>query len=68
MSDETRPDVLVIGSGAAGAALSLRLAEHGARVVCLEQGDWVDRSRLPKAKWSDLLVLLPDLARLADHA
>ena len=49
VSDETRPDVLVIGSGAAGAELSLRLAEHGARVVCLEQGDWVDRSRLPKA-------------------
>ena len=26
------------------------------------------RSRLPKAKWSDLLALLPDLARLADEA
>jgi DNA-binding MarR family transcriptional regulator len=26
------------------------------------------RSRLPKAKWSDLLVLLPDLARMADEA
>jgi choline dehydrogenase-like flavoprotein len=42
-------DVLVIGSGAAGAAVSLLLAERGARVTCLEQGDWVDRSRLPKA-------------------
>ncbi|TMF38223.1 MAG: GMC family oxidoreductase [Chloroflexi bacterium] len=42
-------DVLVIGSGAAGAALSLRLSEKGANVVCLEQGDWIDRSRLPKA-------------------
>ena len=41
-------DVLVIGSGASGAALSLRLAEHGASVLCLEQGDWVDRKRLPK--------------------
>lgn len=49
MSAEAPADVLVIGAGAAGAALSLRLAEHGARVVCLEQGDWIDRTRLPKA-------------------
>ncbi len=33
-------DVVVLGSGAAGAALSWRLASRGARVVCLEQGDW----------------------------
>lgn len=33
-------DVLVIGAGAAGAALTWRLASQGARVVCLEQGDW----------------------------
>jgi choline dehydrogenase-like flavoprotein len=46
---EPLPDVLVVGSGAAGAALSMRLAERGASVVCLEQGDWVDRARLPKA-------------------
>ena len=26
------------------------------------------RSRLPTARWSDLLALLPDLARLADEA
>src|SRR5262245_20423989 len=26
------------------------------------------RSQLPKAKWSDLLAFLPDLARLADEA
>jgi choline dehydrogenase-like flavoprotein len=49
MSAEPVADVLVIGSGAAGAALSLRLSELGATVTCLEQGDWVDRSRLPKA-------------------
>lgn len=39
---QDRADVLVIGSGAAGGALSWRLAELGARVVCLEQGGWVD--------------------------
>jgi choline dehydrogenase-like flavoprotein len=36
-----RVDVVVIGSGAAGAALSWRLASRGASVVCLEQGDWL---------------------------
>jgi choline dehydrogenase-like flavoprotein len=36
-----RVDVLVIGSGAAGAALTWRLATHGASVLCLEQGDWL---------------------------
>ncbi len=33
-------DALVIGSGAAGAAVSWRLASRGASVVCLEQGEW----------------------------
>ena len=42
-------DVLVIGSGAGGAAVATRLAERGSSVLCLEQGDWVDRARLPKA-------------------
>jgi len=36
-----RADVVVIGSGAAGAAVAWRLASRGARVVCLEQGDWL---------------------------
>jgi choline dehydrogenase-like flavoprotein len=40
-------DVLVIGAGASGGALSWRLASHGVRVTCLEQGDWVDRALLP---------------------
>ncbi len=41
-------DVLVIGAGAGGAAMSWRLAEAGLKVLCLEQGDWIDRDRLPK--------------------
>ncbi|MBS1678996.1 MAG: GMC family oxidoreductase [Actinobacteria bacterium] len=44
----TEPDVLVIGAGAAGAALTWRLASKGASVVCLEEGDWVDRDTIPK--------------------
>jgi choline dehydrogenase-like flavoprotein len=40
-------DVLVIGAGAAGAAVSARLSESGVRVVCLEQGDWVPPETIP---------------------
>ncbi len=43
-------DVIVIGSGAAGAALTWRLTEKGVKVVCLEQGGWVDPSSFASAK------------------
>ena len=43
-------DVVVVGSGAAGAALTWRLSRHGAKVVCLEQGDWVSRDALPSSQ------------------
>ena len=36
-----RVDVVVVGSGAAGAALTWRLASLGASVTCLAQGDWL---------------------------
>lgn len=42
-------DVLVIGSGAAGGALAKRLAEKGAQVICLEQGDWRKPSDYPSS-------------------
>ena len=38
-------DVLVIGAGASGAALTWRLSEAGIDVLCLEQGGWVDHGR-----------------------
>jgi len=44
---EAEPDVLVIGAGAAGAAVAWRLAAAGWRVVCLEQGDWVAPASRP---------------------
>jgi choline dehydrogenase-like flavoprotein len=44
---EERADVLVIGSGAAGAAVTKRVAERGVKVVCLEQGDWVKPADYP---------------------
>ena len=33
-------DVLIIGSGASGAAVAWSLAETRMRILCLEQGDW----------------------------
>ncbi|MBZ5592296.1 MAG: GMC family oxidoreductase [Acidobacteriia bacterium] len=42
-----RADVLVIGSGAAGAAVTKRLADKGAKVVCLEQGGWMKPNEYP---------------------
>ena len=44
-----RVDVLVIGSGAAGGAITKRLADRGASIVCLEQGDWRGRSDYPSS-------------------
>ncbi|MDD9995684.1 MAG: NAD(P)-binding protein, partial [Dehalococcoidia bacterium] len=40
-------DVVVVGAGATGAALSWRLATRGFKVTCLEQGAWVDPSAYP---------------------
>ena len=49
MSSTANHDVLVIGAGAGGAAVSARLAENGLKVLCLEQGDWLDRSQTTKS-------------------
>ncbi len=35
-------DVLIIGAGASGAAVDWSLAETRVRIVCLEQGDWMN--------------------------
>ncbi len=39
---EENVDVLIIGAGAAGAALAGSLAEPRMNILCLEQGDWMD--------------------------
>lgn len=44
-----RSDVLVTGSGAAGGALVKALTDKGAKVVCLEQGDWRKPSDVPSS-------------------
>ncbi len=38
----THADVLIIGAGASGSVAAKRLGEAGFKVVCLEQGDWID--------------------------
>jgi choline dehydrogenase-like flavoprotein len=40
-------DVLIIGSGASGAAVAWSLADTKMRILCLEQGDWVKPSDYP---------------------
>ncbi|MFC5290113.1 GMC family oxidoreductase [Actinokineospora guangxiensis] len=47
MGVQVDTDVLVIGAGAAGAAMSKRLSDAGLRVVCLEQGDWLPPMQHP---------------------
>lgn len=40
-------DVLIIGSGASGAAVAWSLAETKMRILCLEQGDWMKPTDYP---------------------
>jgi choline dehydrogenase-like flavoprotein len=40
-------DVLIIGSGASGAAVAWSLADTKMRILCLEQGDWVKPTDYP---------------------
>jgi choline dehydrogenase-like flavoprotein len=46
LAEET-VDVLIIGAGAAGAAFAWSLADTRMRIVCLEQGDWMDPATYP---------------------
>ena len=44
---QDKVDVLIIGSGASGAAVAWSLAETRMRILCLEQGDWMKQSDYP---------------------
>jgi 2-methyl-1,2-propanediol dehydrogenase len=46
-SSDDETNVLVIGSGMGGGAVSKRLSDAGLKVVCLEQGDWVHPIEFP---------------------
>jgi choline dehydrogenase-like flavoprotein len=47
ISMHDKVDVLIIGSGASGAAVAWSLADTKMRILCLEQGDWVKPSDYP---------------------
>lgn len=53
MTKNQRFDVVVIGAGPTGAAAAWRLASGGARVACLDRGDWFDYAALDRdaADW-----------------
>ena len=46
MSEEP-VDVLIVGAGASGAAMAWSLAETRMKILCLEQGDWMDPAQYP---------------------
>ena len=43
-------DVLIIGGGASAAAFAWSLADTRMKILCLEQGDWVDHTRYPATR------------------
>jgi len=51
--EEYISDVIVIGAGAAGAAVAYSLAREGLKVTCIEQGDFLELNDYPstKANW-----------------
>ena len=42
-------DVLIVGAGASGAAVAWSLAETRMRIVCLEQGGWMNPAEYPSS-------------------
>ncbi|MBI3185579.1 MAG: GMC family oxidoreductase [Myxococcales bacterium] len=54
-------DVVVVGSGPAGAAVALELSGSGARVAIVEEGPLVRRSELPEDGFSAMARLYRDL-------
>ena len=50
MSDDLTCDVVIIGAGPSGAVTAYSLASRGLKVVCLEQGGWVNPGDVPGSK------------------
>ena len=50
MAGNEKVDVLIIGSGASGAAVAWSLAETKMRILCLEQGDWMKPTDFPSQR------------------
>ena len=43
-------DVLIVGAGASGAAIAYSLSSLGVKILCLEQGKWVNHNNFPSTK------------------
>ena len=43
-------DVLIVGAGASGAAVAWSLAETRMRIMCMEQGDWMNPAEYPSTR------------------
>jgi choline dehydrogenase-like flavoprotein len=59
MADDISAEVIVIGSGVAGALLSARLAAEGLKVAILEAGGEVDRGTAVQTYW-DAVIKVPE--------
>jgi choline dehydrogenase-like flavoprotein len=55
MESSRQYDVIIIGSGAGGGTLALRLASSGKRILILERGGWLKRE---KENWDSRFVVL----------
>ncbi len=55
MPQDTRFDVIIIGTGAGGGTLAYRLAPSGKRILLLERGDWLMRE---KDNWESRAVFI----------
>jgi choline dehydrogenase-like flavoprotein len=67
-------DVLIVGSGASGAAVAWSLAETKMRILCLEQGDWMKQSEFPSngrdweaRRYADFAISPNHRGRLTDY-
>ena len=40
-------DAIIVGGGAAGAAMTWQLARHGLKVACIERGPWMQPDSYP---------------------
>ena len=47
---ENTVDVLIVGAGASGAAIAWSLAETRMRILCLDQGGWVNPAEYPTTR------------------
>ena len=50
LNSEEAVDVVIVGAGAAGAALAWSLSETRMKIVCLEQGGWMNPAEYPSTR------------------